>query len=193
MGNDANDQAEAGEGAAETESTENQQIWETRSTKSDPIGGHLAEAEAQLAEDDPAGCNLDQVMQSEPSQDYHVREGQPVKDCEKTDREITVRRMENEEEIKGSAHEGERCPGEAVERGKKFSSSGNRTAATGNESASFGNGPLPTGNGPVAAGNEREDEESRMEDDSESMASLETTYTSLRDNGVEPTLQFRLM
>jgi hypothetical protein len=46
----------------------------------------------------------------------------------------------------------------------------------------------------VAAGNEREDEESRgMEDESESMASLETTYTSLRDNGVEPTLQFRLI
>jgi hypothetical protein len=196
MGNDANDQAEAGEGAAETESTENQQIWEARPTKSDPIGGHLAEAEAQLEEDEPAGCNLDQPMQSEP---LHVGEGQPVKDCEMTYREITVKPMENEDEIKASTHE--RCPSEAVEeRGKEFSSSGNRTAATGNgsaptgnESAPTGNGPVPTGNGPVAAGNEKEDEESRMEDDSESMASLETTYTSLRDNGVEPTLQFRLI
>jgi len=207
MENDANDQAEMDERAAETESTENQQIWETRPTKSDPIGGHLAEAEAQLAEDEPAGCNLDQPMQSEPLQDYHVGESQPVKDCEMADPEIIVKPVENEEEIKGSAHEGERCPGEAVERGKEFSSSANRTVATVNGSAPTGNGsaptgngpmptgngPMPTGNGPVAAGNEREDEESRMEDESESMASLETTYTSLRDNGVEPTLQFRLI
>jgi hypothetical protein len=201
MGPDANDKAEVGEGAAETESTENQQIWETRPTKSDPVGGHLAEAKRQLAEDEPAGCNLTQPMQSEPLQDYHVGEGQPVKDCEMTDREIIVKPMESDDEIKGSAHESERCPSEAVEeRGKEFSSSGKRTAATvngsastGNGSAPTGNGPVPTGNGPVAAGNEKEDEESRMEDESESMTSLETTYTSLRDNGVEPTLQFRLI
>jgi hypothetical protein len=201
MGTDANDQADVGEGAAETESAENQQIWEARPTKSDPIGGRLAEAEQQLVEDEPAGCDLDQPMQSELLQDYHVGEGQPVKDCEMSDRGIIVKPMENEEEIEGSTYESERCTSEAVEeRGKEFSSSGNRTAATVNGSASTGNGPAPTGNGPaptgngpVADGNEKEDEESRMEDDIESMASLETTYTSLRDNGVEPTLQFRLI
>jgi hypothetical protein len=202
MENDANDQVEVAAGAAETGSTEDQQnsIWEARQTKSDPIGGHLAEAEGQLAEDEPTGWNLHQPMQSEPLED-HLGEGQPVKYCEITGREIIVKPMENEDEIKGSTHEGERCPSKAVEeRGKEFSSSGNRTAATVNGSASTGNGSAPTGNGtapagngPVAAGNEREDEESRMEDESESMASLETTYTSLRDNGVEPTLQFRLI
>jgi hypothetical protein len=200
MGNDANDQAEVVERAAETGSTEDEQIWEIRQTKSDPIGGHLAEAEAQLAEDEPAECDLDQPMLSKPLQDY-LGEGQPVKDCEMSDRGITVKPMENEEEIKVSTHESERIPSEAVEeRSKEFSSSGKRTAAavngsasTGNGSAPTGNGPVTTGNGPAAAGNEREDEESRMEDDSESMASLETTYTSLRDNGVEPTLQFRLI
>jgi hypothetical protein len=194
MGNDANDQAEMDERAAETGSTETQQIWETRQTKSDPIEGHLAEAEQQLAEDEPAGCILDQPMQSEQLEEY-LGEGQPVKDSEMPDREIIVKPVENEEEIKGSTHESERCPSEAVEeRGKEFWSSGNRTAATVNGSAPTGSGPVPTGNGTVAAGNEREDEESRgMEDDSESMASLETTYTSLRDNGVEPTLQFRLI